>query len=265
MVQKLTQEDWEQMEAGRAQVCAGDFKNALAIFSSIRSRTTDPRELSAILLNEAQCYRVLRRFEEAHAACDHALDLSKDNDEGAISGWIVKTDILVDERRFSDALRVIETSLRRYPDLERSQQLLRKAELMVYEGEHAEAIDILKHLLKSADLDEGDIATIHHKVGVSYGALGEFGDATEHLLTAQSPQLSKEYLANNSFWLAKAAATRGDFGSTKNHLLKALAAAEHSDFILLAELYESLANVSRELGDEADAAKYDKLWQASNR
>lgn len=118
------------MAAGHELFYEGDFGKALAIFASVQSRASDPRELCAILLNEAQCYRLLRRFAEAHAVCDRALELSKGNDEGTVSAWIVKTHILVDEGRFSDALSVIDSSLRCYPDLERNQQLLRRGELL---------------------------------------------------------------------------------------------------------------------------------------
>jgi tetratricopeptide (TPR) repeat protein len=265
MMQKLSQKDWEQMATGGTQFSQGDFEGALATFSSVRSRATDPRELSAILFNEAQCYRLLRRFKDAHAACDRALELSKGDDESTVSGWIVKTDILVDERRFSDALSVIESSLRCYPNLERNQQLLRRAELLANQHQYAEAIPVLNCLLETADFEEAEIATIHHTLGVSYGALGKFDDAAHHLLKAQLPQLPKGYVASNSFWLATIAAKRLDFPTAKSHLLKALAQARYSNVDVLGDVYESLANVSRELGDDTDATMYANLWKASNR
>jgi tetratricopeptide (TPR) repeat protein len=264
-MQKLTQEDWAVMGTAAAYVSRCEFEKALATFSSVECHTTNPRELATILLNKAQCYRMLQNFATAHTECDRALDLSKENDEDTVDAWIVKAAILVDEGNIADALSVVEVSLRRYPSVNRNLQLLKKGELLASQEEYAEAIPILSQLLQTNEFDESEIAAVHHTLGVSYGAVGAYDDAAEHLLKAQSLQLPEGYLANNSFWLASIAAKRGDFHTAKSDLLNALSQAEHSNVDLLADIYESLANVSRELGDDSDAALYTNLWQASNR
>jgi tetratricopeptide (TPR) repeat protein len=264
-MQKLLREDWDQMAEAGTRFEQGDFTGAIEILTDVRSRTSDPRELTSILLNEAQSYRLLRDFTNAHAACDRAIKLSEDDDEGNVSGWIVKTDVLVDEGRFSDALDVIERSLNRYPWIERNQQLLRKAELLAHNGQHTEAIPILNSLLGAPEFQDSEIATINHTLGVSYGTLADYKNALRHFQRAQVPDLPEGYRANNSFWLAKVASVQGDFGSAKHHLLNALVQAEHSNVDLVNEVYESLANVSRQLGDRVDAAKYDDLLRASKR
>ena len=263
MAQKLSNQDWDQLAAGSAKFSQGEYENALAILSFLQSRTTDPQEIATVLLGEAQCYRLLERFVEAHAACDRALDLSKGNEEGTVSGWIAKTDILVDQNRLADAHSVIEASLRRHPIVNRSEQLRRKADILVRQGREAEAIPILNQLLAAPGLEEPEIAAVHHTIGVSYGALGNLGEATDHLLKAQSLQLSASYSASNRFWLASIMAKQRDFMAAKKHLLNALAQAEHSNTDLLVDIYESLANVSRELGDERDAARFWHLWKAA--
>lgn len=172
------------MSEMKAHIERGDFEKALEAVSSLEDRTSDPRELGTISLNKASCYRCLRKFDEAHVECDRALDFSKDDDEGAVYGWIVKTDILADEGRYSDALSVIESSLRRYAELEQEQQLLRKAEFLAIQGEDLEAVVILSDLLGSPALDEEDIATVNHKLGISLAKLGRWDEAAWPLLKA---------------------------------------------------------------------------------
>ncbi len=265
MVQKLSQEDWALMDIAVAKVSRGEFEQALAAFCSLECHTGSSRELAAILLNEAQCYRMLGFFEKAHMCCDRALHLSHGNDEDTVNAWIVKTDVLVDENRLADAQSVIEASLRRYPTVNQNEQLRRKADILTRQGQEAEAIPILTRLLEAPGLEEPEIATIHHTLGVSYGTLGELREGAHHLLKAQSLQLPQSYLASNSFWLASVIAKQADFRTAKKHLLNALAQAKHSNTDLLADIYESLANVSRELGDDTDAAMYDNLRKASSQ
>jgi tetratricopeptide (TPR) repeat protein len=265
MAQRLSDEDWALMAAGRAQVSRGEFDQALATFSSLECRTTNPRELAAILLNEAQCYRILGYLEKAHGCCDRALHLSRGNDEDTVNAWIVKTDVLVDEGRLADAKNVIDASLRRYPAINQDEQLRRLADILVRLGKEAEAIPILIHLLEAPGLEESEIATVHHTLGVSYGSLGELHDAAQHLRKAQSLQLPRNYLASNSFWLASVVAKQTDFRNAKRYLLDALAQTEQSNTGLLSDIYESLANVSRELCDDSDAVMYSNLWRASKQ
>jgi tetratricopeptide (TPR) repeat protein len=262
-MRKLTETDWAVMSEMRAHVERQEFEQALDAVVTVECHTADPRELATILLNKAQCCRVLGKFDEAHAACDRALDRSKGNDEDTVDGWIVKTDILIGERRWSDALSVIESSLRCYPELERAQQLLRKAELLGNLSKHAEVISVLRDLHEDSDFYEHQIAWIHHSLGVSYGETGEWDNAFQHLLKAECQHLPEVHRANNSLWLAHAAARQRDFLSAKAHLLNALAEAKHSNVDLWTDVYESLANVSRELGDEKEAARYGKLWKTS--
>jgi tetratricopeptide (TPR) repeat protein len=205
---------------------------------------------------------MLRKLDAAHTECDRALDLSKGNDEYTVNAWIVKTTILIDEGRTADALTVIEASLRRYPNVNRNLQLLRKGELVASEGRYADAIAILRPLLQTKGFDKSEVAIIHHSLGVSHGALGQWDAAGSHLLKAESLDVPEGYRATNRFWLAHAAAKRGDFRSAKSHLLNALSLAGHSNVDLLRDLYESLSNVSRELGDKADAAMYGSMWEA---
>jgi tetratricopeptide (TPR) repeat protein len=264
-MEQLTQADWDVMSTAAAYASHQEFEKALAAFSSVERHTTDPRELTTILLNEAQCYRMLRDFEAAHAKCGRALDLSRKNDEDTVDAWVIKIAILVDEGRTADALDVVEGSLRRYPGVNRDIQLLKKGELLASLGRHAEAVPVLSGLLQSSGLEESEIATIHYTLGVSYAALGEFDNAAQHLGKAESLPLPAGYLSNNSFWLANIAARRQDYHAAKSYLLKALSQIEHSNAGLLTDIYESLANISRELGDAADAAKYASLWEASNQ
>jgi len=261
----LTKHDWAVIDKAMNSARRGAFEQALEDFSMLEERTTDPRELATILLNEAQCNRMLGNFSKAYADCDRVLCLSTGREEDAVDAWMVKAALLVDEGRLSDALSVIDASLKCYPNTNTNLQLLRRGEILTALGEYEQAIPVLKSVLRTDEFDPSEVAMIHHRLGVSYGMVGQFDNASEHLLMTRSQPLPERYRSSNSFWLAKIKAQARDFRGAKTDLLDALKHADRSDVELLKDLYESLANVARELGDEVEVATYERLWRAQTQ
>ena len=247
---------------------AGQVERALEELSYLVDSTPDPQERASLVLNQATCLTIMRRFDEARERQKEAIRISQ-RVEIRASADFGTASICALEGRDAEALARFEALLRDFGQaLVRPENLdvyyetqMRRGSLLLGAGRFREARKVLEECL-TFPLGERDESFVLYNLGACYANLRERDLGKETLQKALERGLQGPDSVSAHYYL-------GTIYSAEGAHAKALAefewclAHEAEGQIARKHIYEWLSGTAGRLGMNREAEHYQALGKDS--
>jgi tetratricopeptide (TPR) repeat protein len=263
----ITAMDTERFEQAIALRDAGQVEQALEDFASLVISTTDLQEKASLVLNEATCLTIMRRFDEARERQEEALRISPTVEIRASADFgTAAIDAL--EGRDAEALARFDKLLHDYGQLLSApghrdvyyETQMRRGSLLVGAGRFREARAVLEECL-TFPLGESDERFVLFNIGACYTNLRERELAKKFLQQALERGLQCSDAVSAHYYLGTIYSGERAYAKALMEFEWCLAHVEEGQ-IPKKHVCEWLARTARSLGMKGEAERYDKLGKA---
>lgn len=239
---------------------SGDYEAALQQFAALVEQTPDSHERAGFLLDQANCYLELGRFEEADHCLAAGNELVGSDPIGRLGAQLGRACCLIEQDRFQDALKALDDLLKESNEILgradlrglRREAKLQRSVVLIHLTRYCDAVPDLEEVCTEQPDGEvySHLARCYYEIKRHADADRNFALAFQHGVPEES-QPAFHYFYGRNYW------ELGDFAKAKQAFM--ISAQMESPSASQSHVHEMLAATSRLLAGQADAVTYTAL------